>query len=138
MRLAQISDHDVALQSDGKIVSVGRGVEGSATRMLVVRHTTIGALDIGFDGDGKGTVLIGSGAEAHRVQVLSDGKMLLGGEIYNGSEWNLALARLNTDAGLSQLRIGLVHFTPTGALDTSAVAVNWRQPSAQIVVLPRP
>jgi uncharacterized delta-60 repeat protein len=84
---------DVAIQSDGKIVAVGRGVTTSGTFALA-RYNTNGSLDTTFSGDGKQTTVFpGGSGEARGVALQGNGKIVVAGST-NG---NFALARYNTN-----------------------------------------
>ncbi|MCK6405225.1 MAG: cadherin domain-containing protein, partial [Rhodocyclaceae bacterium] len=91
----------VAMQSDGKIVVAGYGSNGSNDDFALARYNTDGSLDTSFDNDGKLTTIIGAGDDrAFSVALQSDGKILVAGRSYNGSDWDFALARYNTDGSL--------------------------------------
>ncbi|MES5818732.1 calcium-binding protein [Streptomyces sp. RG80] len=95
----------VAIQSDGKIVVVGRHQEtddefAGCCWFTVARYTTDGDLDTSFGGDGWISPGLAGGAEdAAGVAVLSDGKILAG-------------ARAGGD-------FALVRLLPNGTLDTT-------------------
>ncbi|MFI9150786.1 delta-60 repeat domain-containing protein [Streptomyces sp. NPDC053367] len=79
--------HDLALQSDGKLVAAGsRGGDWALTR-----YNTDGSLDTGFDGDGKVVTDFSVGVADHGRDVLvqPDGRIVVAGDA--GSY--LALAR---------------------------------------------
>ena len=60
-----------------------------------------GDLDTSFDTDGKLTTAIGSGADiAYSVVLQSDGKILVAGSSFNGSDNDFAIVRYNTDGSL--------------------------------------
>ena len=60
-----------------------------------------GVLDPTFDSDGKVTTAFGSATDqAHAVAIQSDGKIVAAGYIWNGSNYDFALARYNTDGSL--------------------------------------
>jgi uncharacterized delta-60 repeat protein len=82
----------VAIQTDGKIVAVGK----SDTDFALARYTTAGALDTTFDTDGKVTTDFGSTDWAHSVAIQSDGKIIAAGYSNN----NFALARYTTAGAL--------------------------------------
>ena len=97
----------VAIQSDGKIVAAGHSYNGSKFNFAVVRYNTDGSLDSSFDTDGKVTSAIGSSNDyAYSVAIQSDGKIVVAGTSYNGSQFTFAI-----------LRYGL---PPVVALDNSA------------------
>ena len=91
----------VAIQSDGKIVVAGYSNNGSNLDFALVRYNTNGTLDTSFNSDGKVTTTIGSGNDyAYSVAIQSDGKIVVAGEAYIGSNFDFALARYNTDGTL--------------------------------------
>ncbi|MCP3916959.1 MAG: DUF4347 domain-containing protein, partial [bacterium] len=88
------------LQSDGKILVAGFA-RGSDDDFALVRYNTDGSLDTSFDTDGILTTAIGSGDDKGRsVTVQVDGKILVAGESYNGSNYDFALVRYNADGSL--------------------------------------
>jgi uncharacterized delta-60 repeat protein len=104
----------VALQSDGKIVAVGRtgGCQCSTSPMpddfALARYNTNGLLDTTFSGDGKQTTTFRPhGTDDFdvptAVALQGDGKIVVAGYSFNGSDYDFALARYN----------------PNGSLDTS-------------------
>lgn len=91
----------VAVQSDGKIVVAGSSSNGSNSDFVLVRYTATGGPDTSFGGGtGKVTTPIGNG---NSVAVQIDGKIVVAGSSYNGSNSDFALVR----------------YTTAGALDTS-------------------
>jgi uncharacterized delta-60 repeat protein len=53
--------YSVIQQADGKLVVAGTSYNGSNDDFALVRYNADGALDTGFDGDGKVTTAIGAG-----------------------------------------------------------------------------
>ncbi|MEU2617193.1 calcium-binding protein [Streptomyces sp. NPDC007157] len=107
-------DHanDVAVQPDGKIVSVGAFVDESALEsdFALTRHNPDGTPDTGFGGDGRVTTPINNlpsndgfqWSEAHAVALQPDGKIVVAGGSWRGYEnccW-FTVARYNTDGTL--------------------------------------
>ncbi|MFH9552814.1 calcium-binding protein [Streptomyces sp. NPDC017435] len=102
--------NDVAVQPDGKIVSVGASVDGSVaeSRFALTRHNPDGTPDTGFGGDGTVTTAINNmGAslqwsEAHAVALQADGKIVVVGGSWREYEdccW-FVVARYNPDGTL--------------------------------------
>jgi large repetitive protein len=92
---------DVALQPDGKIVVVGYSQENGNEDFAVVRYNPDGSLDSSFDADGKVTTAIGTFDDlAYSVVVQPDGKLVVAGVSYNGSRYDFAVVRYNTDGSL--------------------------------------
>ncbi|WP_240528515.1 calcium-binding protein [Streptomyces humi] len=106
------SANDVAVQPDGKIVSVGSAADDSVPEsdFAVTRHNPDGTLDTGFGGDGKVTTpvnnMIADGdlqwSEAHAVALQPDGKIVVAGGSWRGYEnccW-FTVVRYNADGTL--------------------------------------
>ena len=94
----------VALQSDGKIVVVGRtgffDPFGSSFDFAIARYNPDGSLDSTFSGDGKQSVAFGDDAQANGMAIQDDGKIVAVGRTCSGNPdiaCDSALARLNAD-----------------------------------------
>lgn len=88
----------VVIQPDGKIVVAGTS---NASVFSAARFLSDGTLDTTFDGDGKTTIDVASGAESlNAVAIQPDGKIVLAGFGSNGSNDDFAVARLNADGSL--------------------------------------
>lgn len=87
------------LQSDGKIVVVGRQYNGLNDDVLVQRYTTDGSLDTNFANNGTLVYNSGDHEIAYDVALQNDGKIILVGYIreFGAGEKNILLIRLNTD-----------------------------------------
>ncbi|MEZ5908176.1 MAG: tandem-95 repeat protein [Hyphomicrobiaceae bacterium] len=92
----------ILVQPDGKVVVAGYGQNGSGdNEFAVVRLNTDGTLDTTFGGDGIVTELVGgAGGEAYGVALQPDGKLILAGRTFNGSNSDVAVMRLNADGTL--------------------------------------
>jgi uncharacterized delta-60 repeat protein len=92
------------IQSDEKIVVAGSSDNGPNDDFALVRYNSDGSLDMTFSSDGKVTTSIGSANDVANAMVLqSDGKIVLSGVSYNGSDFDFTLVR----------------YTANGSLDTS-------------------
>jgi len=92
--------NSVVLQSDGKIVVAGVSFETFEV-FAVVRYTSTGSEDATFSGDGKVTTAVGSSQDQARSVVLqSDGKIVAAGFSDNGSNYDFAVVRYNSDGSL--------------------------------------
>ncbi|MNU65899.1 hypothetical protein D3C71_552020 [compost metagenome] len=92
---------DLAMQSDGKAIAVGQFTSYQGTFCnRIIRITSYGAKDNTFN-IGTGPTTPASSLYLNRVELLSDGKMLVAGEF---SSWNNKpyrnLVRLNSDGSL--------------------------------------
>jgi uncharacterized delta-60 repeat protein len=92
----------LALQSDGKIVVVGRVYNGTNYDVIVLRYSSDGTVDNTF---GAGGVVTYNGPEngsdiAFGVAIQSDGKLVVVGESYYGTNKELLILRYNPDGSL--------------------------------------
>lgn len=87
---------DVALQSDGKIIVVGKSRPTPNDDGSIIRLTTNGQLDTSFNGTGKVIIPIGGGStndSLNSVLIQTDGKIVAAG--YGGTD--LAVLRFNSN-----------------------------------------
>jgi len=98
--------HDIAIQSDGKIVAAGSC--GNKEAIAVVRCTADGSLDTTFGVNGIVTTPIGSSNdEAYGIAIQSDGKIVVAGS-----------ARGTSSGGSTAHYLTVVRYTEDGRLDT--------------------
>ncbi len=93
----------VALQTDGKIVAAGFSQNGGNQDFAVMRYNSDGSLDTGFDGDGIVTTPVGSGSDSDvgfGLLIQQDGKIIVTGMSYNGTDYDFAAVRYNSDGSL--------------------------------------
>ncbi|MDT9686772.1 hypothetical protein Q5762_00080 [Streptomyces sp. P9(2023)] len=115
----------VAVQADGKIITVGR----SGSRLALARHHANGSPDSSFDTDGRVTIAFGSGFSGSAMAVQADGKIVAAG--LSGGQF--AVARYSTNGGLDP------SFDTDGKVTTSITGANDRangmalQPDGKIV-----
>ncbi len=84
----------VELDTDGRIVVGGSAFTDSNDDFAVVRYTSAGSLDTSFGGDGIVTTPIGPFADnADGLALQADGRIVLVGGTFNGSDVDFALAR---------------------------------------------
>jgi uncharacterized delta-60 repeat protein len=96
-----IGPNDIKLQSDGKIVIAGNALFGANYSIGLVRYTNAGALDNTFGTNGITTTDIGTGeANARGLTIQSNGKIVVAGLSFNGSDNDFAVARYNIDGTL--------------------------------------
>lgn len=94
--------YSIAIQIDGKIVAAGRSFN-SQPAISVARYNVDGTLDNTFSGDGKLTTdpsAGGYGGEAQVVKLQADGKILVAGGAFDGSNQYFAVTRYLTDGTL--------------------------------------
>jgi uncharacterized delta-60 repeat protein len=94
------ADHafSLAVNNNGEIILAGEDDDG--TEFALIWYTTEGELDDTFDEDGKLTdrLHLNQGSTFYTSTVIqSDGKILAGGYTWNGSNYDFAIARYNTN-----------------------------------------
>lgn len=95
---SQDSPGSVAVLADGKILVGGH----AGSRMALARYNPNGSLDTAFGTGGK-TSLYGNGGWAFwggTLALQADGRILLAGEIYNGSDDDAAVVRFSAGGAL--------------------------------------
>jgi uncharacterized delta-60 repeat protein len=96
------SGESVTVQADGKILVAGFSyISGTNYDFALVRYNSDGSLDTTFSGDGIVTTPIAAIDDyGYSVYVQSDGKILLAGYSDNGTNYDFALVRYNSDGSL--------------------------------------
>lgn len=95
------SGRSVIQQRDGKLVVAGSSSNGSNDDFALARYNINGTRDTTFNGIGKVITAIGAGDDhAYSVIQQADGKLVVAGSSYNGSNDDFAIVRYNTDGSL--------------------------------------
>ncbi len=77
----------MALQPDGKVLLAGFCTSGSNNDFCALRYNADGTLDLNWNGTGKVITPVGrSTDDAHAIALQRDGKVLLAGRCFNGTE----------------------------------------------------
>jgi uncharacterized delta-60 repeat protein len=95
--------YDVAIQTDGKIVAVGKDTYADASKFMVIRLNSNGTLDPTFDGNGLRATAVGDFNDvAASVAIQADGRIVVSGKTqFNGSAYTVCAAlRHNPDGSL--------------------------------------
>jgi len=93
--------HSLAIQPDGKILLGGTCDGGSGMDLCIARLNSDGTFDINFGNSGIVIQPIGSSDDlGFSLAIQPDGKILLGGDCYNGSNNDFCIARFNSDGTL--------------------------------------
>ena len=94
----------VALQPDGKIVVAGTTLNPGSNSLdfALARYNVDGSLDTTFDADGKViTDFVGNSTDnGNAVALQVDGKIVVAGFSYDGTNYDYALTRYNSDGSL--------------------------------------
>jgi len=129
----------VALQPDGKIISVGTcDYGGGNTNIEVLRYNTNGTLDTSFNSTGYYDVSgqTGAGADTGTAVALQpDGKIVVAGNLdYGGTDSDFVVFRLNSNGTLDTTfnTTGYFVFGGTGLDSANGVAI---QSDGKIVVI---
>jgi uncharacterized delta-60 repeat protein len=96
----------MAVQANGYVLIAGRGLAGSDPSngdYAVMRLTAEGALDTSFGDAGTALIAIGTGDDiGQSIAVQADGKIVIGGSSFNGSDYDFSAVRLNPDGSLDE------------------------------------
>jgi uncharacterized delta-60 repeat protein len=135
----------IALQPDGKILLAGHCSNGSNLDFCVARLNSDGTFDTSFSGpsgtsNGKFLLPMGTGTDqATGIALQPDGKIVLAGYCFNGSNSDFCVARLNPDGALDRRFDGPSgtgngqFLLPIGPSNDQATAVAL-QPDGKIVL----
>ncbi len=89
---------DVKLQPDGKIIAAGYSHNGNQWNFALSRYNSNGSLDNTFGTDGRITTDFSNNTDqGFEVAIQPDNKIVLAGYSHNGSQYNFALARYNSN-----------------------------------------
>jgi uncharacterized delta-60 repeat protein len=91
----------LAIQQDGKLVAAGSSFNGTDDDFALVRYNSNGSLDDTFGTGGIVTTNLNNSSETiDAVAIQSDGKIIVAGYRLNGSFFDFALARYNSNGSL--------------------------------------
>ena len=90
----------MAVQPDGKIVLVGKCVNSFLNQFCALRYNANGTPDTSFNNTGKIVTTISGGSEAKAVAMQTDGKILVAGWCWNGSNYDFCALRYNANGTL--------------------------------------
>jgi uncharacterized delta-60 repeat protein len=127
--------YGIAIQPNGKIVSVGYSEGAGGIDFLVTRYNANGSLDTTFSGDGRSTGNFGGNDTAYDVAFQSNDKIVVVGTTCNASNMcNVAIARLNANGSADSTFSGDGRVvTDFAKADNSARAITI-QPDNKIVL----
>jgi uncharacterized delta-60 repeat protein len=116
----------VTKQTDGKYVAVGYADNGVNNDLAVARYNPDGSLDSSFGAGGKVTTEItNQSVGGAAVTMQTDGKILVAGNAYNGTNYFFALARYNSNGALDpSFGTNGTLLTQVGNSNSSATAVT--------------
>ncbi|MEZ5596736.1 MAG: LamG-like jellyroll fold domain-containing protein, partial [Pseudomonadales bacterium] len=88
---------DLAIQNDGRIVVAGKTPDGGNEKIAILRFNTDGSLDSSWSGPGTPSYAVGTSSQARSVLIQDDGKVLVAGSTFDGSQWDFTVVRYNSD-----------------------------------------
>jgi uncharacterized delta-60 repeat protein len=126
--------NSIAIQQDQKIVVAGVST-GSLSDMAIARYNADGSLDKGFNSEGKALInLQNKNFYGNAVAIQADGKIVVAGKWFNGSNYDFGLARLNVTGTLDNTFNGSgIVTTSIGTGDDVATSIVI-QPNGKIIV----
>ncbi len=91
----------IAVQPDGKTLVAGVNYESGNSHFLILRLNNDGKLDSSFNNTGKLNVPIGNfHDEARAIAIQPNGKIVVAGYSYNGSDYDFSAIRINANGAL--------------------------------------
>jgi uncharacterized delta-60 repeat protein len=91
----------IAIQEDGKIVLAGKTYNGTDSDFAVIRYCSDGILDSTFNNIGIVSTPIGDSDDyGSSMSIQENGKIVVAGRTYNGSDYDFSLVRYNSDGSL--------------------------------------
>ncbi len=90
----------VVIQADGKIVVAGYSWIGTGYDIVVLRYNSDGTPDTTFDTNGAAIYDSGNFDLGYAVAIQADGKIVVAGQSYNGTYYNVVVLRYNSDGTL--------------------------------------
>ena len=125
--------YSIIIQDDQKIVVAGYVFNGSYYDFALARYDTSGKLDQSFGINGIVINSIGRGDNvALSLMLQPDGKLVASGYAYNGSFYDFALVRYNSDGSLDQ-QFGLNGITITSFGSTSMISSSILENDGKII-----
>ncbi len=124
------SSHDygnfLTLQPDQKILVTGYSDNGTNYDFSLVRYNADGSLDNSFGAGGKVITPLGSYDDwGYSVAVQTDGKILVAGENYSGTDYDFAIVRYDSNGSLdNSFGTGGISNTSWGSSDDYGYSVK--------------
>lgn len=124
----------VAIQRDGKIVAGGYSSDEIGPHFAIARYNTDGSLDSAFGGDGTPPLDPNLQGNVRALVIQSDGKVLVTGNLWNGSDNDFGVVRYNINGSLDSSfgTYGILK-TDFGSTEDNATAMGL-QTDGKIVV----
>lgn len=128
----------VVMQPDGKILVGGYAVDTVVTAendFALVRYHADGTLDTTFSGDGKLTTALTNRHDyGYKVALQADGKIVLGGSSFNGTDFDFAAVRYEANGALDTTFNGTGKVTTTFGSGSEVAYSLAIQPDGRLVL----
>jgi uncharacterized delta-60 repeat protein len=92
--------YTMAIQADGRIVVAGSSTVWGENDYALARYNSNGSLDPSFDGDGIVVTDIMDDDYGYAIAIQANGKIVVAGLSYTGSNWDFSLVRYNSNGSL--------------------------------------
>jgi len=125
----------MTLQPDGRVLLAGNCYNGTNFDFCAARYLANGSLDTTWNGTGKVITAIGIGDDYARAMTLQpDGKVLLAGYCWNGTNYDFCAARYLANGALDSTWNGTGKvITPIGTSDDVATSMTL-QPDGKVLL----
>ncbi|MDF3025864.1 MAG: Delta-60 repeat-containing protein [Fluviicola sp.] len=100
----------IALNPDGSIISAGNKSVSGGSNIVLTKHDAGGIQDLTFGSNGIAFTAISVADEVRDIQLQADGKILVSGSTYTGSD---------SGPGVPILHAFVVRYHPNGVIDSS-------------------
>jgi len=119
---------DVAIQPDGKILIAGSSNQNFIHKFALIRLNSDGTPDASFSNDGNVDIQIGTNnlSTLECMLLQPDGKIILAGQTYNGTYFQIALVRF-TNSGILDSTFsndGIFTYSPNASVGCNAIALD--------------
>mgnify|MGYP003775514083 FL=1 len=120
--------YSVLIQSDDKIIGAGYSDDGGDDDFALVRYHPNGDIDNTFGTNGNAITPIGSSDEgSYSVEIQTDDKIVIAGFSDNGSDYDFAIVRYNSDGSLDNtFGANGIATTPIGSGDDVARSIAYQ------------
>jgi len=134
--MIQGESYAMELQPDGKILVSGFSYTDWKTDIAIIRFNSDGSVDTEFGTDGlvKTDIATDRDDHAYAMYLLADGRFLVGGNRWNGYDWDMALLRYNADGSLDNTFSGNGMLTIAIGDDADCIQAIDVQSDGKIVV----
>ena len=131
----------IVVQSDGKIVTTGftRNNSNTLNNIAVINYNNDGTLNNAFGTNGIVITPIGSShSDANAIDIQIDGKIIIAGRNFNGTNNDFAIARYNNDITTNADEIkykSIVSISPNPFNSNTTISFNEEQKNSTIKII---